>query len=97
MKDNSLGKKAFSGTLWASFDKVGTMVLQFCVNLILARLLMPSDFGCIGMLAIFIIVSQTVIDGGFGSALIQKKEPTQTDYSTTVSYTHLTLPTNREV
>lgn len=82
MKDNSLGKKAFSGALWSSFDKGGAMALQFIVNLILARLLMPSDFGCIGMLTIFVVVSQTVIDGGFGGALIQKKEPTQTDYST---------------
>lgn len=58
------------------------MAVQFVVNLILARLLMPEDFGYIGMLAIFIAVSQILIDGGFGAALIQKKEPTQTDYST---------------
>ncbi len=58
------------------------MVLQFTVNLILARLLLPEDFGAIGMLAIFIAVSQVLIDGGFGSALIQKKNPSQTDYST---------------
>lgn len=82
MEKSSLGKKAFSGAIWASIDKIGTMALQFFVNIILARLLMPSDFGCIGMLAIFVIVSQTIIDGGFGSALIQKKEPTQIDYST---------------
>lgn len=78
----SLGHKVISGTIWASVDRVGTMALQFIVNLILARLLMPEDFGYIGMLAIFISVSQTLVDGGFGSALIQKKEPTQTDYST---------------
>lgn len=82
MATKSLGGKAFSGAIWASVDKFGTMALQFFVNLILARLLMPSDFGCIGMLAIFIVVSQTLIDGGFGSALIQRKDPTQVDYST---------------
>ena len=74
--------KVISGTLWATADRFISMGIQFLTNLILARLLMPSDFGCIGMLAIFILVSQTIIDGGFGSALIQKKEPTQTDYST---------------
>lgn len=58
------------------------MCIQFVVNLILARVLLPADFGMIGMLAIFIAVSQTLIDGGFGSALIQKKNPTQVDYST---------------
>lgn len=78
----SLGRKVVSGTVWASFDRIGTMALQFIVNLILTRLLMPADFGYIGMLAIFISVSQTLVDGGFGSALIQKKEPTPQDYST---------------
>lgn len=78
----SLGHKATSGAVWASVDRFGIMVLQFVVNLILARLLLPEDFGAIGMLAIFIAVSQVLIDGGFASALIQKKNPTQIDYST---------------
>ena len=78
----SLSSKVLSGTIWASFDKFGTVLLQFSVNLVLARLLTPSDYGCIGMLAIFLVVSQVLVDGGFGSALIQKKEPTQADYST---------------
>ena len=78
----SLGNKAAKGAVWASINRFGIMVLQFVVNLILARLLMPSDYGAIGMLAIFIAVSSTLIDGGFGSALIQKKNPTQKDYST---------------
>lgn len=79
---SKLGHKIVNGTGWVSFDRLGTMALRFIVNLILARLLMPEDFGYIGMLAIFIAVSQTLIDGGFGSALIQKKEPSQEDYST---------------
>lgn len=84
MSSNSknTGKKIFSGGIWASIDKFVSLFLQFFVNLILARLVSPSDYGCIGMLAIFLTVSQVMIDGGFGSALIQKKEPTQTDYST---------------
>ena len=78
----SLGHRAASGAIWASIDRFGSMGLQFVVNLILARILTPADFGMIGMLAIFIAVSQTLIDSGFASALIQKKNPTQTDYST---------------
>ena len=78
----SIGHKAASGAVWAAADRLGTMGIQFIVNLILARLLLPEDFGIIGMIAIFISVSQTLVDGGFTSALIQKKEPTQTDYST---------------
>lgn len=49
------------------------MALQFIINLILARLLTPADFGAVGMLAIFIAVSSVLIDGGFASALIQKR------------------------
>lgn len=78
----SLGNKAAKGAVWATIDRFGTMGLQFIVNLILARLLFPADFGAIGMITIFISVSQVIIDGGFASALIQKKVPTQTDYST---------------
>lgn len=78
----SIGSKAISGTIWASVDKFGTMAISFVVNLVLANLLLPRDFGAIGVLTIFLSVSQTFIDGGFLSALVQKKDATQTDYST---------------
>lgn len=80
--EESLKKKTLHGVIWSSVQKFGTLGLSFIANIILARLLTPSDFGCIGMLTIFIAVSQTFVDGGFGSALIQKKEPTNKDYST---------------
>ncbi|MCM1076578.1 MAG: lipopolysaccharide biosynthesis protein [Bacteroides sp.] len=79
---DKLGNKAIKGTVWSGVDRIGNMCLQFGVNLILARLLLPSDFGAIGMIEIFIVVSQVLIDGGFTSSLIQKKTPTQADYST---------------
>ena len=47
--------------------------VQFVLGIIVARLLLPSDYGLIGMLAIFLAISQTFIDSGFGTALIQKK------------------------
>ena len=78
----SLSQSAAKGAIWATSDRFGSMIIQFVVNLILARLLLPEDFGIIGMLAVFTAISQTLIDGGFGSALIQKKTPSQTDYST---------------
>ena len=78
----SLGHKAVTGAIWATVDRVGSMILQFVVNLVLARLLTPSDFGTVGMLTIFIVVSMTLVDGGFASALIQQKESDQTDFST---------------
>ena len=78
----NLSGKAAKGAVWSTIDRFGMMVLIFSVNLVLARLLTPADFGIIGMLAIFMSVSQVFVDGGFGSALIQKKQPSQSDYST---------------
>lgn len=73
---------AAKGFAWAAVDKFGIVLLQFVINLVLARLLVPEDFGLVGMIMIFIAVSQTLIDGGFASALIQKVDASQTDYST---------------
>ena len=68
--------------VWTALQKYSTMFINFISGIILARLLMPYDYGCIGMLAIFMVLAESFIDGGFGSALIQKKRPTQEDYST---------------
>ena len=78
----NLKQKATSGILWTALQKYSTMLIQFVSGIILARLLTPYDYGCIGMLMIFMLLAESFIDGGFGSALIQKKNPTQTDYST---------------
>lgn len=79
---SNLKSQAASGAVWAFVDRFSTMALQFVVNLVLARLLLPADFGAIGLIYIFLAVSQTLVDAGFASALIQQKNPTQTDYST---------------
>ena len=68
--------------IWTTIQKFAKMGIQFISGIILARLLTPFDYGCIGMLAIFMTLAESFIDGGFGSALIQKKRPTNTDYST---------------
>ena len=79
---SSLKQKTISGMIWSSLQRFGTMGISFVSNIVLARLLTPDDYGCVGMLMIFIAISNTFIDGGFGSALIQKKRPTSEDYST---------------
>lgn len=68
--------------VWTALQKYSTMFIQFISGIILARLLTPYDYGCIGMLSIFMVLAEAFIDGGFGSALIQRKQPTQDDYST---------------
>ena len=81
MKDN-LKERTISGMLWTAVQRFGRMGIMFVGNLVLARLLSPEDFGYIGMLMVFIAIANTFVDSGFGAALIQRKEPTQTDYST---------------
>ena len=78
----SLKQKAAAGMVWMAFQKYSKIVIQFISGIILARLLTPYDYGCIGMLGIFMVVAECFIDAGLGSALIQKKQPTQVDYST---------------
>lgn len=82
MAKNDLKQKAASGMVWTALQKYSTMGIQFISGIVLARLLTPYDYGCIGMLSIFMVLAEAFIDGGFGSALIQKKRPSQEDYST---------------
>ena len=75
MVEENLRQKTISAMIWSTFGKFGTLGISFVSNIVLARLLMPEDFGCIGMLQIFIAISDILIIGGFGAALVQKKSP----------------------
>ena len=79
---DELKHKAATSMVWTALQNYSMMFINFFADIILARLLTPYDFGCIGMLAIFMVLAETFIEGGFGTALIQKKRPTQDDYST---------------
>lgn len=67
---------------WSAVGKFSQFGISFITGTILARLLMPSDYGLVGMLAIFLVISNLFIASGFSSALIQKANRTETDYST---------------
>ncbi len=86
----SLRQKTVSGIIWVGIQKFSSIGISFISNIVLARLLTPDDFGYIGMLMVFIALANTFVDGGFGSALIQKTNPTQVDYST-IFYWNLIL------
>lgn len=79
---SDLKKKTVSGVLWSLAGQFSVQGIQFLVSVVLARLLSPDDYGMIGMLAIFLAISQVFIDGGFSSALIQRKNCDDTTYST---------------
>ncbi|MGL1902333.1 MAG: lipopolysaccharide biosynthesis protein [Fibrobacterales bacterium] len=68
--------------IWSAVEKVSIQVVSFVLSVILARILDPSDYGIIGMITIFIALSQIMVNGGISHALIQKQDCTDTDYST---------------
>ena len=78
----SLKNKTIKGLSWNFIDTAANQILRFVIGLILARLLMPKDYGLIGIALIFLSVFEQIIDGGFTNALIQKKAPTDKDYGT---------------
>jgi len=78
----SLKNKAFKGIFWSFIDSFAGQGINFLVGIALARLLSPREFGLIGMLTIFIAISQSFIDSGFRNALIRKQNCSNTDYST---------------
>lgn len=78
----SLKKQAISGVFWTFSQQFSVQLINFGVQIILARLLMPEMFGLIAMLSVFISIGQTLMDGGMTSSLIRTKTPDQIDYST---------------
>lgn len=67
---------------WSAVERFSVQAIQFVISIILARLIAPSDYGLIAMLTIFIAIAQSFVDSGFSNALIQKKNRTETDFST---------------
>lgn len=86
----SLTNKTISGFFWAFMERFGTQALQMVIFIVLARILTPEAFGLMGMLAVFIAVSQSLTDSGFGQALIQKKNTDEIDFSS-VFYINLVV------
>ena len=79
---DSLKQKTIAGVSWSFVEQILTRGVNFVIGILLARILSPTDYGLVGMLAVFIAVSQIFIDGGLISALIREKSPSQEDLST---------------
>ena len=78
----SLGTKAAYGLVWTLGEKILANGVSFMVSLILARLLSPETYGTVGITMIFINISNALVEGGFGSALIQKEDADALDFHT---------------
>lgn len=79
---SSVKDDTIKGVKWTAIERFGAQGIQFLLGLIMARLLTPEDYGTVGLLAIFIAISQTFIDSGFSTALIRKKEHVEEDFCT---------------
>jgi len=82
MSEQSLKDKTVKGLGWSAIDKVVQYGVSFVVSIVLARLLSPEDYGLLGIIAIFTAICTAIIDGGFTTALIRKKNATEDDYNT---------------
>lgn len=78
----SLKLKTARTLKWNTIDRVMSQVIYAVVGVVLANLLSKEDFGLVGALLVFQAFGILFVDSGFGSALLQKKEPTRTDFST---------------
>ena len=85
-----LKRTTITGVSWSFVEQILTRGVNFVIGVILARLLTPTDYGLVGMLGVFIAISQLFIDGGLTGALVRTKDPSEKDYST-VYLINLTL------
>jgi teichuronic acid exporter len=74
--------KTFNGLFWSFTDNFLQQIVNFIVGIVLARILLPEEFGLLGIISVFIAVSNTFINSGLSDALINKKETNENDYNT---------------
>lgn len=77
-----LREKATTGLIWSAFERFGQQAAVFVVQIVLARILAPEQFGLIAMVAVFMTLSGIVVDAGFSRALVQRKEVGGNELST---------------
>lgn len=85
-----LRAKALRGVLWKISEKIGVRLVQFCIQIVLARLLSPDDYGLIALIVVFLNIADVFLTQGFTTALIQKEKPDELDCSS-VFYANLII------
>lgn len=75
-------KKVITSLVYKFIERLSVKGLGLVISIVLARMLAPEDFGQIAIMSVFINLSQVIVEGGFTTALIQRKDVTERDYST---------------
>lgn len=78
----SLKSSVVTSLIWKFFERIGTQGVQFVVAIVLARLLAPADFGLIALVTVFVAIANVFVQSGLNTALIQKKNADNLDFST---------------
>lgn len=79
-------KKVISNLIWRYAERCGAQGIQFVVQIVLARLLTPADYGLVGLITVFIAIAQVFAQSGLGQALVQRKDADDADFSTVFYY-----------
>ena len=74
-------EKVLQGLFWKVMENGGSQGIQFLITIILARLLTPAEYGMVGIIMIFITIANAVVQNGFSTALIQKQNTDEVDFS----------------
>ena len=85
--ERSLKDKTVSSLIWKFIEKFGAQLMQFVVSIVLARLLIPEDYGIIAITTVFLAIANVFVDSGFSSILIRKLDADDLDYSTVFYFT----------
>ena len=80
-KNTDISSKVFGGLFWRFAERVGAYSVSFIVSIILARILDPEVHGTIALVTVFTAIFEVFVDSGLGSALIQKKDADDLDFS----------------
>ncbi|MBR2881327.1 MAG: oligosaccharide flippase family protein, partial [Prevotella sp.] len=80
-KENSLKDKTAKGLFWGGLSNGVQQLLGLLFGIILGRLLSPTDYGMIAMIAVFSLIANELQNSGFRAALVNIKEPTHKDYN----------------
>ena len=82
MGKRTVSSKVLSGAFWRFAERISAQLVSFVVSVVLARILMPEEYGIVAMTTVFITICNVFVTSGFGMALIQKKDADNLDFST---------------
>ena len=82
MDDETIKKRTISGLFWKFGERITAQLITFIVSIILARLIMPEDYGIIALVTVFITLANVFVTNGLGTSLVQKKDSDSSDFST---------------